>query len=193
MRRWLLLLAVIVGSCYPHQPVNMRFTEQGVMVFKNLPINWSFACDFPVEVRAPVREGFTYWNKMVGNTIFVEMPNCGVSGLLTSEKPRVLVTFVPGMNQKDPHVLASADVGLFAGVPRSAVLRYYGTWADYKKLHSLESAARHEVGHVLGFDHSDWDRCLMFPTVTMERYEKRAKGACEEEIAMARQLYGRNN
>ena len=189
----LLLLVLLSTSCYPHQAVHMRYSEAGQMTFRTLPINWTFACDFPEETRPSVREGFVYWNKILDREIFVEAKECGVAALIMSELPRVLVTFIPGKNPYNDKTLATADIGLFDGIPRSAVLRYYGTWADYRMPHSLESVSRHEAGHVLGFDHSDLDGCLMFPTIDMPKYVKRAKQACKEEIKEIKQIYGRKD
>lgn len=193
MKRLVVLSLLLLSTCYPHTAVHLRYSERGAMVFRTLPVNWSYACDFPEELKPPVREGFTYWNKILERDLFVELPGCGVLTLILSEQPRVLVTFVPGPHPDKAEILATTDVGLFGGIPRSAVLRYYGTWADHKLPHPLESAARHEAGHVLGFDHSDLERCLMFPTITMENYVRKPKTACKEEVEMAKQLYGRKD
>lgn len=191
--RSVFLLVFLFLSCYPHETVNMRYTEMGAMVFRELPVNWAFSCQFPDEDKDPVRKGFSYWNDLVGRDLFKETETCGVNDLVFKDVPRALVLFVPGESTDRAEVLATTNVGIFGGVPRSAILRYYGTWADYKSPTALESAARHEAGHVLGFGHSDYPWCLMYSEIVMEKYLRTPKDACKDEIETARRYYGKGN
>jgi hypothetical protein len=187
----LLFLFVFHDGCAASQAVRFRQTVRGPQYFRELPVNWSFACEFPSEQMAPVREGFTYWNKLVDAEIFREAPACGVAGVLPQVGPRLLVVFDPGVNKDDKVVLGTAHVGLFDGVPRSAVVSYYGPWAALKSEATKATAARHEAGHVLGFAHSDFDWCLMYPKVDVEKYSKKKKGVCKPEAQEARRFYRR--
>lgn len=191
--RFAFLSTLLLLSCYPHEAVNMRFTEMGPMVFRELPVTYSFSCAFPEDKRDPVRKGFEYWNKMVDGELFKESDACGVDIITFHDTSRALILFIPGKSPERDHVLATTFVGTVDGLPHSAVLRYYGTWADNRYPTALESAARHEAGHVLGFGHSDYPWCLMYESIMMKRYSSSPKDACDDEVKAAREYYGRHD
>lgn len=187
------LLLLFIPDCAVHRAVHLRYSERGVQAFRKLPINWNFSCDFPIHDRPAVREGFTYWNGVLGREVFKEADGCGLDVLMQTDIPRVTVLFMQGPNPTHPEILATANVGLFEGVPRSAVLRYYSPWAASTSMNSKRSVSRHEVGHVLGFEHSDFGNCLMYPKIDMVKYSRKPKQACNEEIKESRLIYGRKD
>lgn len=197
MKGRLLILAVLsslfISDCSPHRAVNLRYSERGPLVLRKLPMSWAFSCEFPEEYRDAARAGFVYWNKILDQEIFREASGCGVSSLITEDYPRALIVYVPGVHPENADVLATTDVGLFDGIPRSAVLRYYGTWQSNKSRSAMESVSRHEVGHIIGFGHSDIEGCLMYPKIDMNKYSKKSKGVCGEESKEAHFLYGKKD
>ena len=183
------LLLVLLLSCAP-KLASFKINPSGqAQVFAELPVSWTFDCAFPREMKADARDGFNYWNRILGHTVFEEITGCGVLSLLEHSTPRVFVTTVTTMHPTHPHHIGTTTIGLVGGVPRSGVLRYYRPWLEHTSRAGRASVARHEVGHALGFEHSEVEWCLMYHEIEMKEYRDKPKMACRHEIEAARRRY----
>lgn len=188
MRSSLLFLLLFL-SCAP-QLVGFKVDSYGrAQVFKDFPVLWSFDCEFPETMKDDVRDGFQYWNDETERTIFVEATDCGVVALIDYDKPRVFVTSIPNFHPRNPELIATTSTGIYNNVPRTAVVRFFGPWLTHPSSGGRASVARHEVGHVLGFEHADSTLCLMYPQMSMEYHRWKPMTACRTEIDMARRHY----
>jgi Matrixin len=144
-----------------------------------LPLALVFDTGMDAELERPLREAAAYWNIAAGRTLFVDA---------TYAKPDdyndiVFVQF-KWASYSDPHHPDRTE--LAATSPDNVITLYLGfleqTDAD------RESTARHELGHVLGFDHSSLVECLMYPIIHPHWYPAEL---CREEKALLRVLVGR--
>jgi len=190
MRSSLLFLLLIL-SCAPGL-VGFKHDSYGrPQVFNDFPVLWSFDCEFPKNMKEDVRDGFRYWNDETERPIFLEADDCGVVALINYSKPRVFVTSVMGFNPRSPNHIATTSTGIFDNVPRTAVVRFYKPWLEHASHGGRASVARHEVGHVLGFEHAESMFCLMYHQMDMRYYSGKPMTACQPEIDMARRHYPR--
>lgn len=151
-----------------------------------------FADDLEPRLREVAWRGFEYWNDVIGDTVFVDGGYTDVDSA-RAEPGVVLVRMAEDEDPPDP----SPD-----GPRRCAFVWYGWPWpTDGCVAHTdviythycqdrgwpfMESVSRHEVGHVLGFQHSTVDGDLMFPKIGGERHPKRA---APRDVALAREWY----
>jgi hypothetical protein len=159
-------------------------------VFVSLPVEWNFPCDFPENRKQDVREGFRYWDDMTDRDLFREMPGCGK----VRADRGIVVTLSPHSNidEDGVHALGSAYAHVGKdGVQTGGAMVLWREWRD-ETGPMRRSVTRHEVGHLLGFQHNrGWGTCLMYPYINVAgaQYLDREKRACRSEVREFRQHY----
>lgn len=146
--------------------------------------DWQFSCDFPEDFKNSARFGFDYWNMLAGRVVFTEQP-CGEDIL------RNVVVYYSDKSREgsdEMHFTIAQTSFSFVGAIRTVT--FFREWTAPENFMDTISVARHEVGHVLGFEHSDDKKCLMYPTIVEKRKSWNAV-ACEEERRIFRRYYGR--
>lgn len=178
-------LVMLLTSCLSFQEATQHglwLTSQGdPIVWKSIPITWTFAYMFPEELKPAFKDGFGYWNTRLGVQVFKEL-ECEDVCLIQS--PQVVV--FEGVELKQGKAFASTLHELNSdGTARSAIVRFMPlfrkTTPDAQK-----TAARHEAGHVLGLNHNDEEICLMYPSMTRD---EKLKDSCNFELDLVRQAY----
>lgn len=187
----LLLLAVPAcqPSCQPTQAVNFRQRNGIPQIFARTPVLWSLDCAFPPKTAPQARDAFRYWNLLLGWDLFQESEQCGAFGAAFRGSPFVLVAWFDAEHEDGPEIMGSAQTDGFGSTVESGRVGYYRSWSNALSDSVRLSAARHEVGHVVGFDHSDFKRCLMYGSLDSRAYESRPKAACKEEVDEVRKQY----
>lgn len=159
------------------------------------PIYWTFACDFPEELKAPVREGFKYWDDKTSRELFKES-SClrinRVTGIVVTTS-QDYYTNDKGKQKKSIWGTANnANISGYALIGSTITL--YRPWLEAKDDQWTRiSVVRHEVGHALGFDHVDDEECLMYPYINTphKTYSDKHiyKEACPAEVRKFREKY----
>ena len=158
---------------------------------EDLPIEWSFTCDFPWNYKETVRDSFDYWDGMVERQLFVENPKCVWDEEMAwpAWKNHVVVSWRDHRNARNPRTRGTAYRDThYDNLYRmySGKIVYWKPWFKYGQA-QRRTTARHEVGHILGFHHIVYKDCIMF------RYSESnqpTKKACDVEIKELRRLYG---
>jgi len=146
--------------------------------WEEVPIMWQFSCTFPGKFRASAKEGFDYWESIIGYDLFVEDKECW-DGTDLPKPLRVVVNYslTEARMNKDHPVLAWAYGGTEGGYIVRGEIRFIAAWFG-RKDHQRKTLSRHEVGHILGMSHVLVTKCLMFPTMNSSDGLKKA---CERE------------
>lgn len=188
----LLSLLLCLPSCAWAEGTNLRKNRLGQdQVFVSFPIKWNFTCSFPEKFRNDVRDGFRYWDDMTKRQLFVEVP-CGTlltpsQGIIVGASDKEYIE-----ENKKEKVAGTAYVFLHNDVPTGGAIVMWKDWLIEKNGNVRRSVSRHEVGHVIGFEHNTrWDSCMMYPYVSTERvsYEGREKQACWSEYRVFMRHY----
>lgn len=169
MLRWTWFLFALVG-CTGHYG---EAVHDGRKV--ETLVRWAPACtDFSDVQLDFVRDGFSYWEGMVGHRLFEEMPCVGVgegiSGVLVHREDRDYFDGTLGYESD------SVPAGYWSG--EIALLPAWFSGTDWLK----RQVIRHEVGHLLGFDHVDDPGCIM-------NFEAASDEACGAEVNAIVEVY----
>ena len=169
-----------------------------------VPTTWAFDCQFPDSQKMPVRLGFSYWNVLAGNEIFREEYDCTKVNEISSYF-EVIVMASNTVHDEDKPLTEMGEIVFksptFATTARrmiedrqiiGGVILVYLPWLQEPSLAIQTSVIRHEVGHVLGFEHNGVETCLMSEYINGEyhRYDDSPKSACREEKRDFLALYG---
>jgi hypothetical protein len=177
-------LLLVLGSCAWAEGTTLRKNKFGHdQVFVSFPVKWNFTCDFPEKFKADVRDGFRYWDDMTKKDLFQEVP-CG-----TINKPDQGIAVGWSMKEyledgEKEKVAGTAYIFPGLEVPTGGAIMFWKDWLTERNGNIRRSVSRHEVGHLLGFEHNTrWDSCLMYPYVSTDRvsYEGHEKQACWSE------------
>jgi hypothetical protein len=177
-------LLLILGSCAWAEGTNLRKNKSGHdQVFLSLPIRWNFPCDFPEKFKADVRDGFNYWDDLTPRQLFQEVAECGV--LLHPSQGIIVGSFMKEYEDgtKDK-VAGTAYEYVRNDVPIGGMIIFWKDWLTEKNGNVRRSVARHEVGHILGFEHNTrWESCMMYPYISTSnvQYYGHEKQACWSE------------
>lgn len=178
------VLLAILSSC---QSDVVRTTH----AFLPTPLHWSFSCDFPKKHKRVVREGFAYWEKILGKPMFVE-DRCGVADFFIPGKRRgiaVVISDVPEykvVKGKRWTLWAAAPMATFSNDILSGLIVFFPMWQTETNSGLRRSVVRHEIGHILGFDHSSSRKCLMYEVIDSNEFDK---GLCLAEIKRLHEVY----
>lgn len=149
------------------------------------PIHWAFTCSFPKALKASVREGFNYWERVTGLQLFVEDRQCGKP----LQDSWVLVASIDSEFYDSPSAIAVSSLYDKQDKYYGGVITFWKSWsAKGTSKASRETVAAHEVGHMLGMDHDEREECEMYPYVDIDLIKP--KTACQSEIDAVRQRYG---
>ena len=172
------------------------FTKDAVKVYKDpegeprtfssFPIPWGFSCSYPEKLKPLARRAFKWWDDMTPVDLFREVDGCGI----VDYNNGIYVIHSDSMYDKieGETVWGTAHAAIRLGKLHGGVITLWRPWLQSKELDLQESVIRHEIGHLLGFDHGGDERCLMYPYIT-DKY--RLQGLCKPEKDTFRRLYGR--
>lgn len=170
MRRILpLLLASCTGVVHEWHP----------QVPTQLPVAVVFAPGFSYELETPVRKAMAYWNEQAGAPVFVD------GRYVDSDSANVAYVRFEWGAPDDPHHPERTELAITT--PENVVTFYTGFLTETDP--DRETTARHELGHVLGFDHAKLVECLMYPVIKPRWYPM---PLCREETALLREMVRRN-
>lgn len=139
---------------------------------KGKSITVGFQPGFPVALRPSALDGFLYWNSILGRKLFQE----------TSRTPDVVVKLNP--------VHSILDDGRYTiiGDADNTFVEFFPLWTTSSEV-ARESFSRHEVGHVLGLEHTpEGAGCIMDSVIYTGEATPRL--ACPGEILKVRTTYG---
>lgn len=155
-------------------------------IFTAFPIPWGFSCSFPDKMKPSVRRAFKWWDDMTPVDLFREVPGCGI----VDYNNGIYVIHSDSLYDKieGETVWGTAHAAIRLDKLKGGVITLWKPWLDSKEQDLNESVVRHEIGHLLGYDHGGDERCLMYPYIT-DKY--RLQGLCRPERDIFRRLYGR--
>lgn len=170
MRQLVLAFLLFMGACTGHYGVasNDGRRIDGV-------VQWAMTCtDFSGVTADFIRDGFSYWEEVAGRPLFVELPclNGGdaIAGVIVHRVDRDYFDGTLGYESDNVHL------GFWSG--EIALLPPWFAGTDWTK----RQVIRHEVGHLLGFDHVDDPGCIM-------NAEAASDEACGSELDTLRRIY----
>lgn len=181
-------MMLFLSTCsYGKGAVKIYTDHEGApRIFSKFPIQWGFSCSFPDKFKASTRRAFKWWDDMTPVQLFQEVPGCGIvdynNGIYVIHAD-VLYDKIEG-----EQVWGTAHAAIRLDRLKGGVITLWKPWLDSKEADLQESVVRHEIGHLLGFDHGGDSRCLMYPYIT-DKY--RLQGLCGPEKESFRRLYGR--
>lgn len=179
-------IAALAFLFFPSSFKATKMLSPGSLVIEKRPIVWEFQCSFPEDFKQEARAGFTYWNRLAGYELFYE----DVCTDSTSEFGSIVVMYSDRSlegSSPDSYTLAQTSFILMGAV---RTVTFFREWTDPDNIGDMVTVSRHEVGHVLGFDHGDDPSCLMYPSVEPRSHGRDGK-ACRSEVRMFRRFYGR--
>lgn len=136
-----------------------------------------------------VRDGFYYWNTIIGRDMFVESASCGVVSLLPTDSLGVLVIYNESLKMGSFETFADTSINSRRSVSNLITMNYYLIWSSTNR-ETRVSIVRHEAGHVLGMHHSSDASCLMYKTIDPLVYSDGFLcDACDIEKAFVRKTY----
>ena len=166
MNKFLFLLPILgCATIRPHIQNDELLTFDGEQCKSELPVAILFDANFPEEWRNIVIDSANYWNTTFDKEFFI------ISPYTRSFGTAVFITF-KNENKKDEGHIWSRDIATTAFpkpingfIPYADVTFYSGWISILKNRAERESTARHELGHVLGLDHTPDMDCLLYPFV----------------------------
>lgn len=163
----------------------MRRTPDGLPdVYAVTPVPWAFDCAFPVDLRGPIRRAVSYVSLAVGPGVMGRESPCVDRPDFTG------VTFVLLEREFRGDTWGMAPREMSSGVELERDVILMGPWAESGSDALREDVARHELGHVLGLEHSSDQGCLMFPVRSRDRDDV-PRTFCERELRLLRGMYPR--
>lgn len=195
MKPWLLLAlsgCALVATIPPDQSRG----QEGELVRLHVPAELHFGCDLDDHEQQTVEKAARYWNDAVGVTLFTVHPECGIepSDYEDLGASVVLVSYVDIL-KRDPrpgheHYLETAATlqNTQNGLIYSATVHLYRSWRELGGGMEGQSIIRHELGHVLGLEHTRDPRCLMYFSNQFDTPEF-ATPACDAELKLVRSIY----
>lgn len=148
------LLALFLAGCSTPYGDVVRVDRAAVAD----PLPWAFACEFPAELQAEPRAAFGWWSDAAARELFREQPCVpageGIEG--------VLVELAKSGRADDAFTMGFTFPAFANARVLGASVTFYPEWVN-SDASTRTSAARHEIGHVLGFGHAAEPRCLMYP------------------------------
>lgn len=169
MRKLLLALTLLAMGC--QSVVHLKAAAAGPA--RMIPLSWRFDCEFPEDRKPEVRQAFNFWDKEANTPLFTERLNC-------LAEVDVVVEAVDWQR---------TDHGWFImGTGYPHLITFYRSWGEEIDWWLRENIERHEIGHVLSFEHSGERHCLMFHTVDQD-YWHREKPLCRDEKTLFHKMY----
>lgn len=190
-------LSVLLSGCGETRFEPIHIFEGTKQLLAERPTYWGFSCSFLGEKeRQAVREGFEYWDNMARQKLFQEVQDC--DSINPSDKG-ILVTRSIASNAR-----STKEFTILAYVERygnsdgmvGAEMVFEPEWgSDAFADETFLGTPRHEVGHVLGFEHFPRKSCLMYKTISahdddMPLESGKTKEACTEELSIFHLYYG---
>jgi len=191
------LFAILISlllSCQDTTLKSVRWRADGnqIAFLREDSVVFAFHCTFPEEEKFAVRDGFDYWNGIIGRGFFVEKENCVNDDPSNPVNAKIIAMFLDADSFSGPQILASTYVKYSDTIPEYATIWFYPSWIDASDF-GKASTARHEVGHTLGLNHSDFEKCLMFSKLDMRVYNEKLKTVCKDEETEVKRIYERRN
>ena len=170
------------GPVLPPQVANRMKAGNGLVYTVPLPIAILFEKDFPAE--SVVREAAQWWNEQMGAQVFID-------GRYAEGETLAHIIFswdtIQDPQRPDVYELAITSGGAVRDDQvRFDVVTFYANWLTENR-GVQQSVARHELGHVMGIDHSSRPNCLMFWQV-QEQIDGSPQVLCPEEKELAYDL-----
>lgn len=168
---------------------------EGELVRIATPATLYLDCSLTQDQQVMVTEAAEYWNTAVGKKLIVVEPECGVpeDSYATVEGTTIKVQFldlrVVDPRHGEPYVEAAAThLDTNNGLIYHATISLYRTWLQIGYGRKQASIIRHELGHVLGLDHTEDRRCLMYFSNTYDSPDFITQ-ACGAEVRLLRSIY----
>lgn len=193
---------LLVGSCFSTRitedpSIRELYAYKGAdpVRFDRFPIQWTFNCDFPASKKESVRQAFRYWDMQTPLDLFVELNVC--------DSIRVDQGIVVGLRKNfykndsknyDTLGVAVRTYGLDEILLGGEIV-FFNPWLNSNYYYVQENSAIHEVGHILGFRHTVWFDCVMYPRITNSEgaYYSERKEACPFELEQFRRFYSKGS
>lgn len=153
-----------------------------------IPVTIQFDEKFPKSDIPVVLAAASYWNKISGVRLFTdELSVDGELLIVTASVENPTDKNAIQTNNKHPHIIASTHTGRIEKARvKDAVITFYEAWLFFVTGADQESAARHELGHVLGLDHTTDPNCVMHASVI---HDDTPRELCASERDLIRKMY----
>lgn len=195
MRAWAVILSLLLFFAPPASAkthLRPEIVNGTLLPIFRFPVRWGFSCSFPDDgrLKEEVREGFRYWDDLTPVHLFEEEKACG--RVLPIDGIEVLPIHVKYRRDREI-VEGTAYYYPTVGRQVGGAIVLWQDWFEEEYPDTRRSIVRHEVGHILLFDHNEeTDRCLMSPWINSERYRYHGheKGLCWSELREFRRRFG---
>ena len=198
----LLLLIPLLFSLACAAPAEALLISEGSVTLPNtLPISIVFATDFPKEYEQQVKDGIAFWNRQAGQQILRAEEydqSEGIAYVQFSPITEIEPYSCDEWNKKHEENNARRRKNgeketddVCTPAHEYANVRHLGSdfshmtlfkdWRDASNT-TRQSVIRHELGHVLGFEHYGNRACLMYPVVSDTGFPKELCAAESEEF-----------
>jgi hypothetical protein len=150
------------------------------IIWRSLPITWTFSDNFRPDIKPVFRNGLEYWNHALHTQVFKEI-EC--DGVCIFQSPKLII--FEGLEFVSSDVIAHTEHNIDGVYVTSATMLYMPQFLMATPDTQLE-VIRHEAGHVLGLGHNDKPTCVMYPAIDLD---EGLKEACDDELNLVRSQY----
>jgi hypothetical protein len=183
--RFLLTALIFLTSCETIAPARI-LDDDSKPVKLEIPATVYYSCQFWLYEKTEIRRATEYWNEVAGVKLFIPSEKCGIpdTGELIS------VNFIDKEKiDRDTGSYEVAETRAGDGNPvKDAEIFIFNRWRRLLSPQQQESVVRHELGHVLGMDHTPDGRCLMYWNTDYDDPDI-VTPACNAEIKMIKGIY----
>jgi len=173
--KYLVLILLFLCSC----------SREFVITLQPLSIK-TFTVALPCKIseldKQVILDGLNYWDDLTKVSLF-KVNSCTSQSDITIFLVEDYAKDINGLPKYYTHGRAFNTTGLFF---------LYLPWLESDNKYIRTTTVRHELGHLLGFRHSKYMDCLMYPEVSSKQFYKEPKELCTEEKIQFHVVYGTN-
>jgi len=156
MKKIIILLFLI--SCSHPIPIFLKNPKNNPAIQCVVPMLWSISRNVPRQYHETIIEGVRYWNEVLGKKIFIYIGEVDMSPFSLEAGGFIII----GADYMSKNTCATIT---YTFSPHSCIAHSRVLISErclVKDKEYLESAVRHEFGHILGLNHGAWGNVMFY-------------------------------